>query len=61
MRFRKNSYGVITVFISLMLVSILSLGTLVIEIARYQTAKTQLSEANISASRKWQTVSKTHR
>lgn len=50
MRFRKNSYGVITVFISLMLVSILSLGTLVIEIARYQTAKTQLSEANISAS-----------
>ena len=50
MFFRKNSHGVITVFISLMLVSVLSLGTLVVEVARYQSAKTQLAEANISAS-----------
>lgn len=50
MFFRKNSHGVITVFISLMLVSVLSLGTLVVEVARYQSAKTQLAEANISVS-----------
>ncbi len=47
-RFRKNK-GVITAFISIMLVSILSLGTLVIEAGRFQIAKNQLSEATTSA------------
>ncbi len=42
--------GVITVLISLMLVGVLSIGTLVIESGRYQAAKTQLAQANISAS-----------
>lgn len=50
MRGRKGTRGVITVLVSLMLVGVLSIGTLVIESGRYQAAKTQLAEANISAS-----------
>lgn len=46
----KSVKGVITVFVALMLVSVLSLGTLVLEAGRYQAAKTQLAEASISAS-----------
>ena len=49
---RKNKageHGVITVLISLLLVGILSVGTLVIEAGRFQAAKTQLNEANASA------------
>lgn len=45
----KNSQGVITVMISLMLIGILSLGTVVIEAGRLQGARTQLDDANISA------------
>ncbi len=45
----KGKPGVITVLVSLMLTGILSLGTLVIEAGRFQAAKTQLSDANISA------------
>lgn len=41
--------GVITVFVSLMLVSVLSLGTLVIEAGRFQAAKNQLADATISS------------
>lgn len=47
--FLKNAKGVITVFVSLLLVSVLSFGTLIIEAGRYQSAKNQLAEANISA------------
>ena len=46
----RKTRGVITVLISLMLVGVLSIGTLVIEAGRFQAAKTQLAEANISAS-----------
>lgn len=45
----KSSNGVITVFVSLMLVSFLSLGTLVIESSRFQAAKNQLTDATISS------------
>lgn len=45
----KNSQGVITVMISLMLTGILSLGTMVIEAGRLQGARTQLDDANLSA------------
>ncbi len=45
----KNTKGVITVLVSLMLVGALSVGTLVLEAGRYQSAKTQLTEANTSA------------
>lgn len=48
-RKQKNSYGVITVMISLMLTGILSLGTMVIEAGRLQGARTQLDDANLSA------------
>ena len=45
----KSEKGVITVLVSLLLVGVLTLGTLAIEAGRYQAAKTQLIEANISA------------
>lgn len=45
----QKSNGVITVLVSLMLVSILSLGTLVIEASRFQAAKNQLTDATISS------------
>lgn len=45
----KRERGVVTVLVSLMLAGILSLGTLVLEAGRFQAAKTQLAEANISA------------
>ena len=48
-RTNKLTSGVITVFVSLMLVSILSLGTLVIEAGRFQAAKNQLTDATISS------------
>lgn len=48
-RFKNSVKGVITVFVSLMLVAVLSLGTLVLEAGRIQAAKTQLSEATASA------------
>ena len=47
---KERNKGVITVLISLLLVGVLSIGTLVIEAGRFQAAKTQLAEANISAS-----------
>lgn len=50
MHSKKKVSGVITVFVSLMLVCVLSLGTLALEAGRFQAAKTQLAEANISAS-----------
>ena len=50
MRKNKGTKGVITVLVSLMLVGILSVTTLVLEGGRFQAAKTQLGEANISAS-----------
>ncbi len=46
---KNQKKGVITVFIALMLTGILSLGTLAMEAARLQAAKTQLGEANKSA------------
>ena len=49
MKKSKNSNGVITVLVSLLLVGILSLGTVVLEAGRFQAAKTQLAEANASA------------
>lgn len=45
----KKTKGVITVLVSLMLVGVLSVGTLVLEAGRFQAAKTQLTEANTSA------------
>lgn len=50
MRKSKNSNGVITVLVSLLLVGILSMGTVVLEAGRFQAAKTQLAEASASAS-----------
>lgn len=50
MRRTINSNGVITVLVSLLLVGILSLGTVVLEAGRFQAAKTQLAEASASAS-----------
>lgn len=49
MKKRQHNRGVITVLISLLLVGVLSIGTLAIEAGRYQAAKTQLQESNISA------------
>lgn len=46
---RYGKQGVISVLVSLMLAGILSVGTLVIESGRFQAAKTQLIDANISA------------
>ena len=46
---QKNNHGVITIFISFMLVGIIGLSSLVIEGGRLQAAKTQLDEANGSA------------
>ena len=45
----NKEHGVITVLVALLLTGVLSLGTLVMEAGRYQAAKTQLTEANISA------------
>lgn len=50
MKKKKSTKGVITVLVSLMMVGILSVTTLVLEGGRFQAAKTQLGEANISAS-----------
>lgn len=47
--FVKRENGAITIFISLMLVSILSIGSLVLEAGRLQSARTQLNEATVSA------------
>lgn len=41
--------GVITIFVSIMLLGVLSLGTMVIELGRLAAAKTQLSDASLSA------------
>lgn len=49
-RLKNSVKGVITVFVSLMLVAVLSLGTLVLEAGRLQTARTQFAEATASAS-----------
>ncbi len=46
---RNNRKGVITVLVSLLLVGVLSVGTVVLEAGRLHAAKTQLSEASISA------------
>ncbi len=46
---KKKTNGVITVFISFMLVGIIGLSSLVLEGGRLQAAKTQLDEANGSA------------
>ena len=46
----KLEQGVITVLVSSLLTGFLSLGTISLEAGRYQVAKTQLSEASISAS-----------
>lgn len=48
-RFRKKERGVITVFVSMLLLSVLTFGTLIIEAGRLHSAKSQLSEVNISA------------
>ena len=45
----KLEQGVITVLVSSLLAGFLSLGTISLEAGRYQVAKTQLSEASISA------------
>lgn len=47
--FVKRENGAITIFIALMLVSILSIGSLVLEAGRLQSARTQLNEATVSA------------
>ena len=49
MFFVKQKNGIITAFVSLMLTSVLSLGTLVLEAGRYQAGKTQLAIATNSA------------
>ncbi len=46
---KKREHGVITILVSLMLTGILSLGTMVMEAGRLQSAKTQLNDANTSA------------
>ncbi len=46
----NSARGAISVFVALMMAGILSLGTFVIEAGRLQAARTQLSEATISAS-----------
>ncbi len=46
---KQGQSGVITILVSLMLTGVLSVGTLVIEVGRYQAAKTQFYEAGNSA------------
>ena len=46
----RSAKGAISIFVALMMAGILSLGTFVLEAGRLQTARTQLSEATISAS-----------
>lgn len=48
-KINTNNHGVITVFISFMLVGIIGLSSLVLEGGRLQAAKSQLDEANGSA------------
>lgn len=48
-RKQQNPHGVITIMISLLLTGVLSLGTMVIEAGRMQSARTQLDDANLSA------------
>ncbi len=45
----KKSSGVITVLVAFLLTGILSLGTMVLEAGRLQVARTQLTDANLSA------------
>ena len=47
---RKDSSGIITVFLTLMLVPLLALGTLVMEVGRYASAKELIAEAQVTAS-----------
>lgn len=49
-RIIKSAKGAISIFVALMMAGILSLGTFVLEAGRLQAARTQLSEATISAS-----------
>lgn len=46
----RSAKGAISIYVALMMAGILSLGTFVLEAGRLQTARTQLSEATISAS-----------
>ena len=47
---RKDSSGIITVFLTLMLIPLLALGTLVMEVGRYMSAKEMIAEAQVTAS-----------
>lgn len=45
----KSEKGIITIFVTVMMFSVLSLGTLVLELGRLAAAKMQLSDATVSA------------
>ena len=47
--FRKSVKGTISILLSMVLLTTFSLGSLVMESGRYQSAKAQLNEANLSA------------
>lgn len=47
--FRKSVKGAISILLSMVLLTTFSLGSLVMEAGRYQSAKAQLNEANLSA------------
>lgn len=47
--FRKSVKGAISILLSIVLLTTFSLGSLVMEAGRYQSAKAQLDEANLSA------------
>lgn len=47
--FRKSVKGAISILLSMVLLTTFSLGSLVMESGRYQSAKAQLNEANLSA------------
>ena len=47
--FKKSIKGAISILLSMVLLTTFSLGSLVMESGRYQSAKAQLDEANLSA------------
>lgn len=49
-KWMKNASGVITVMVSLLLIPLLSFGTLIMEAGRYVSAKQMLADAQITAS-----------
>lgn len=49
-RIKKQIKGTVTIMVSVILIVVLSLGSLLMELGRYESAQLQINEANLSAS-----------